>query len=207
MQAVPRFFFSVGILRSGKCFAPRLPTASAPHSAYRRRFSGKRHRATDVEAGDGVMRQGIGAVAVVVVPVHIVKEASHVLGTGNHPGGRADSRRRWRWGFVCGSMNRMRRRLTSLHAGGSARKRERFVLSALSRMQRAILVRLLRVGRSAPHIVWKWAKLALVVKQVPKNRGMLGDHGSGATIAIPSHTPCPCQRISSLVQGSMPSPA
>ena len=43
---------------------------------------GEAHRATDREAGDRIMGQGIGAVAVVVVAVHIVKEAPHVFAQG-----------------------------------------------------------------------------------------------------------------------------
>jgi hypothetical protein len=41
-------------------------------------------RAPDREARDGVMGQGVGAVAGVVVPVHMVNEAPHVCAQGTH---------------------------------------------------------------------------------------------------------------------------
>jgi hypothetical protein len=40
------------------------------------------YRATHRQAGDGVMGQGVGAITVVIVAVHIVKEASHLFAQG-----------------------------------------------------------------------------------------------------------------------------
>jgi len=39
----------------------------------------KAHRATDIEAGHRIVGQGIGPVAMVVVPIHVVKETAYML--------------------------------------------------------------------------------------------------------------------------------
>jgi hypothetical protein len=43
---------------------------------------GEAHWATDIQAGDGVMGQGIRAIAVVVMPIHVVEEAPHMFAEG-----------------------------------------------------------------------------------------------------------------------------
>src|SRR5207245_9735384 len=43
---------------------------------------GKTHRTTDIMTRDGIMREGIGVVAMVVMAVHIVEETPHMVTKG-----------------------------------------------------------------------------------------------------------------------------
>jgi len=52
-------------------------------AAIQAQAEGKAHRATDVAAGHRVMSQGIGAVAMVVMPVHIVEQTPHLCAQGS----------------------------------------------------------------------------------------------------------------------------
>ena len=120
-----------------------LPLGQLLIAAIEAQAQGETHRAADREARDGIMGQGIGPVAVVVVPVHVVKQAPHVFAQGivkHHQRFAAAMP----MGFRLLEHAAEPRRLTaSSRQGASERKRERFVLSALSRMQRAILAMLL----------------------------------------------------------------
>ena len=76
-------FLSLGLGSAGKCLATAAShCVSSSSRRSRRRPRGKRTGSTHRQAGDGVMGQRVGAITVVIVAVHIVKEAAHMLAQG-----------------------------------------------------------------------------------------------------------------------------
>ena len=73
METIPRLFVGWH-LELRNVFGHRsLPLGSFFIAAIQAQAQGEAHWATDIEAGDRVMGQGIGAVAVVVMAGHMVK--------------------------------------------------------------------------------------------------------------------------------------
>ena len=79
METIPRLFVGWPLELRNVCGHRSFPLGSCFIAAIQAQAQGEAHGATDREAGDRVMGQGIGAVAVVVMAVHMVKEASHMV--------------------------------------------------------------------------------------------------------------------------------
>ena len=60
----------------------RFPLGALFIASIQPEVHGKTHRTTDIMARDGIMREGIGVVAMVVMAVHIVEETPHMLTQG-----------------------------------------------------------------------------------------------------------------------------
>ena len=84
MEAIPRFFLSWD-REVGKVLGQRgFPLGQFFIAAIEAQTQGKADRPTHIQAGDGVMGQGVGAITVVIVAVHIVNWLQ-VLGTTETP--------------------------------------------------------------------------------------------------------------------------
>ena len=82
MQTIPRLFLARDLHVRNMLGHRGFPLGQFLIAAIQAQAQGKAHGPTDIQAGDRVMGQGIGAIAVVVVPVHVVEETAHMFTQG-----------------------------------------------------------------------------------------------------------------------------
>src|SRR6266576_945321 len=179
MQAVPRF--SLGRdFQLWKMLGHRgFPLGQLLIAPIQAQAHGEAHRATDIEAGDRVMRQGVSAVAMVVVAVDIVEEAAHMFAQGI-----IDGQERFTAAPAMGlGLLQHEAEATSIDGVLTPRSLgekagEVGFVGALQEAAGDIGHALIREDDQAGQIVLEMAKLALVLKQVAEDRRVLGDHRS-----------------------------
>jgi hypothetical protein len=82
MQALPRLGMSRDRQRRNVPGHSRFPLGQFFIPTIEAQAQGETHWPTDMEAGDRLMGQGIGAIAVIIVAVHIVKETANEFTQG-----------------------------------------------------------------------------------------------------------------------------
>ena len=172
-----------------------VPLGQCLIAAIQTQAQGEAPRATDRAAGDRMVGQGIGAVAVVVVPVHVVKQTPHLFAQGIiHDHKRLAAALAMGFGLVEPEVDAAAIAFILAPGGLREEAREVGLVGALKDAAGDIGHAFVGQDDQPGQIVLEMPKLALVVKQVAEDRRMVGDHRRWCNNRQFHHAPpCPCR--------------